>query len=332
LSGNAILKEYAAVGVTPKIISQTVSDYLKSIGDDYTYEVAEITSTSTLKISPILRSAVTVFQSMTIEDDLTINLFIEKSEMDNKIQLIRVNDVRIMSSACTLVEINGVSYYKYKVSSFVPANACDEIGVVIERIDGRTQSFSISVVSYLESLLAVSDDDNEKILAVKLLKYIQSAYSYFKPSKLAEYGRVTGLIEKYASYDLIFGNFKDEYTATGIIKDTISSVRLNLSGSMRMRFSLNPSYSGELTIVFNGETTKYNVKNGKVNGLDYIEVVMPASTINEQIVLSNSRQSLSYGLSSYITSMNNSDDTLNNLLISLSEYSSAAKVYKDSRS
>ena len=99
-----------------------------------------------------------------------------------------------------------------------------------------------------------------------------------------------------------------------------------------MLFSLNPSYSGELTIVFNGETTKYNVKNGKVNGLDYIEVVMPASTINEQIVLSNSRQSLSYGLSSYITSMNNSDDTLNNLLISLSEYSSAAKVYKDTRS
>ena len=331
LSGNTILKEHVAVGVTPKAIAQTVCDYLKSIGDDYTYDISEITSTSTVKISPVLKTSVSVFQSMTIEDDLSMYVFIEKSEMEGKIKLVRVNGVRIMPSGFTLVEINGVSYYKHKISGFIPANACDDSVVTLERTDGKTQSFTVSVVSYLESLLAVSKDDNEKILAVKLLRYIQASYFYFKPSKVAEYGRIAGIIEKHMSYDLIFGDLKDEYTATGVMKDTISSVRLNLSGSMRMRFTLNPTYTGSLTVTFNGKTTKYTVKNGKVNGVGYIEVIMPASTINDKIVLTNSKQTLSYSLSSYVTAMNNSDNALQKLLVALSEYSSAAKAYKNNK-
>jgi len=197
----------------------------------------------------------------------------------------------------------------------------------VDRIDGKTQIVCISVISYLESLLSISDNEDEKILAVKLLRYIQSAYAYFKPEKVEEYSKITNLIKKHVEYDLVFGSLEEKYTATGTMRNVIKSARLNLSGSVRVRFILNPSYTGDITVTLNGKTNEYFIKNGYVNGRGYIEVVMSASEINDYIILTTSEYNLSYGINTYSTSMNNSDGKLHQLLISLSEYSSAAKKY-----
>jgi len=327
LKGTTIFKEYVAVGITPQIKSNTVCDYLNSIGDDYTYELKRVTSTDSLVMSPVLKSSIPLFHSMIIEDDLTVYLFIEKTEMETKIKQISLNDEKLVPESFEIVRINGNNYYRYKISSYTPSTACDEAIVSVDRIDGKTQIVCISVISYLESLLSISDNEDEKILAVKLLRYIQSAYAYFKPEKVEEYSKITNLIKKHVEYDLVFGSLEEKYTATGTMRNVIKSARLNLSGSVRVRFILNPSYTGDITVTLNGKTNEYFIKNGYVNGRGYIEVVMSASEINDYIILTTSEYNLSYGINTYSTSMNNSDGKLHQLLISLSEYSSAAKKY-----
>lgn len=331
LNGATIFKEYVAQGVTPKIMSNVVCDYLNRIGGDYTYELECVSGADDVTLSPVLKSSIPLFYSMTIEDDLAMYLLIQKAEMDTKIKEIRVNGNIILPESFETVSIGDVKYNRYKISSYTPSTACDEAIISVDRIDGKTQSITISVVDYLESLLSVSDNDDEKILAVKLLGYIQSAYAYFKPEKIDEYSKITGLIKKYAEYDLVFGSLDEEYAATGMMRDVIKSARLNLSGSARIRFMLNPSYSGELTVTLNGKTDKYVIKNGLVNGHAYIEVVLSASEINDHVVLTTSAHTLTYSIHSYSTSMNNSDSKLHQLLISLSEYSSAAKKYINSK-
>jgi hypothetical protein len=268
---------------------------------------------------------------MTIEDDLTVHLFVKKSDMDEKINQIRLNGEKILSESFENVRINGYDYYRYKISSYTPSTAFDEVTISVDRLDAKTQNISVSVVSYLESLLSISNNDDEKILAVKLLRYIQSAYAYFKPAKVDESSKITNLIKKSVEYDLIFGSTEVEYTATGIMRDVIKSARLNLSGSARVRFILNPSYTGELTVTLNGKMDKYIIKNGYINGRGYIEVVMSASEINDNILLSTSDHTLAYSINTYTRSMNNSDQKLQQLLFSLSEYSSAAKKYINSK-
>ncbi len=327
LNGNALYSEYVSVGVTPKITSPIVCDYLKSLGNMYTYELEEIESPALIVLNPVLKSSVKIFQSMTIEDDLSMYLYIEKNEMDNKVVSLKIDNIRIMSNSYKLVEMNGTSYYMYRISNFSPSNACREVIVSVEQKDGKTLKYAISVVNYLESLLTISDNEDEKILVVKLLKYIQSAYEYFNVSDISECSRISNLIDKYKQYDLVFGDFKNESATTGVMRDSIKSVCFNLSASIKIRFIINPSYTGEISVTFNGDTDVYYIKNGKVNGVDYIEVTIPSYMLNTYILLNNGINSLSYGLSTYSYAMNNSDPKLQNLLICMSEYSSSARRY-----
>ena len=327
LSGNTLHSEYVAVGVTPKITAQAVIDYLKSLNGLYTYDLKEIDSKSPTVFTPVLKTAVTIFHSMSIEEDLSIYFYIEKSEMESKISSVKVDNVRIMNSSYKLVEMNGTTYYMYKISSFTPSNACTEVTVTLERTDGKTQRYVFSVINYLDSLLSISQDENEKILAVKILKYIQSAYAYFNSADVNGYEKVSALINKYKSYDLIYGDLKSESTATGVLKDTIRSACFNLSGSIRIRFLLNPSYTGEISVTLNGDTDVYYVKDGKINGYDYIEIVIPPELLNDFVLISNGTNSLEYGLGTYSAALNNSDSKLQKMLLCMSEYSSAAKKY-----
>ena len=329
LEGTTILQELVAVGVIPKATNEVLTSYLNTLGSNYTYEAKPITSTATVSISPSLKSTLTLFQSMQMEEDLSIYFYINEKEMNNNVSVVRVNGVRVMQSAYSLVDVNGVTFYRYKISSCSPSRACEDIVISVEMKDGSTKKITTSAVSYLESLLSISTNDDEKILAVKILKYIQSAYSYFSSSKIAEYAKITNLIEKYQDYDLVFGELKEESVAKGILKDTVKSVQFNMSASVRIRFNLNHSYTGDFTVTFNGKTERYSVKNGKVNGLNYVEVVMPSTLINQNLTLSNGKETINYGISAYATNMNKTDPSLHKLLLCLSEYSSAAKIYAE---
>ena len=331
LNGNVIYSEKAAVGSRPTISSTAVQNYLSQLGSSYTYDTKTISSNADVSLSPVLKSSVTLFHSMSVDEDLSIYIFIEKNEMDNKVSFITVDGIKIMSSAYTLVQANGKTYYRYKLSSVAPSSACNDTLIIIQHKDGSTKKVSISVISYLEALLCTSENEEEKILVVKLLKFIRSAYLYFNEDDAKAIEILSSLIEKYVEYDIFYGNLNSKPTSTAEVRDAISSVRFNLSCTTRIRFILNPSYTGSLKLTFEGKTTTYDVKNGKVNGINYIEVVLFADNICESVSIRSARGEISYGLGEYYYSINNYDPTLQNLMLCLSEYSSAAKQYLETR-
>ena len=331
LGGDIIETDFVAVGITPDITSLDVLSHLNSLGSDYTYDLHKITDTSEVILLPILKTKSAILQSMTIENDLTMNIYISKYEMDNTILSVKVDGTRIMKNSYELVELDGVSYYKYGISTFAPSKAFKEIDIVIEYSDGSTRTITTSAVRYLEKWLALSDDSNEKILAVKLLKYIKSAYSYFNKTSSFEEKKIDLIIERYSEYDIVFGNTEEDNVVTSGISNAIRSVCFNLSASARMRFYLNPNYTGQISIEFNGEVMDYYIYGGFTNKCDYIEVVMPANLINQSIIISDGANSISYGLNAYMTDMNNVDYKLQHMLMSLSEYSAAAELYVNSK-
>ena len=326
-SGNVLLNEYVALGVTPKLTNPIICEYLRNAGAGYTYNLSEITSTVSITLTPILKGSAPIMMSMTIENDLKMHLYIEKTEMDGKIALVTVDGIRLMSNAYELVTIDGVTYYKHDVLSFAPAKASRRIDIVVKYLDGSMKNTSVSAVDYLEELLAISETDDERVLIVKLLKYIHSAQTYFGSTSAGELDRIRGIIDTYKEYDIIFGDLKAENVATGILRDAIASVSFNLSAAVRIKLYLNSGYTGQILTRIDGVVTEYDVKNGMHNGKRYIEVVLPASKINSEIALSDGVDVVRYGLNAYYGSLNNTDTNLNNLLFCLSEYSSAAKRY-----
>ena len=326
-NGNKLLSEYIAVGVTPKLTHPTVVNYLQNEGRGYTYNLSTISEAGNVTLTPVPKESIPFMISMTFERDLVMHLYIEKSHMEGAISYIKVDGIHLMSNAYELVDIDGVYYYKYDILSFAPANASNNIDIVIEYLNGSTKCITTSAIDYLEELLALSDSDEERVLIIKLLKYIHSAQAYFGSTGINEQDRIMGIVQKYKEYDIIFGNIKKENAVTGVLRNAITSASFNLSASVKIKFYLNTDYTGPLNITLNGTTYTYNVKAGAVNGRNYVEVELAASQINEQLILSDSINVVNYGLNAYYTALNNTDLKLDNLLMCLSEYSSAAKAY-----
>lgn len=331
LDGVIIATDIVSVGVTPDITSTDVLSYLNSLGSDYTFDLQEVTNTDDVILSPILKTKNTILQSMTIENDLTMNLYIQKYEIDNTILSVKVDGTRIMKNSYELVELDGVSYYKYSILTFAPSKAFKEIDIVVEYSDGSTRTITTSAVAYLEKWLDLSNDSNEKILAVKLLKYIKNAYAYFNKASSFEEKKIDLIIDRYSEYDILYGKNEEDNVPTSGISNAVKSVCFNLSASVRMRFYLNPNYTGNISIEFNGKVLEYYVHRGFTNKCDYIEVVMPANLINKKIIISDGVNSISYGLNAYMTAMNNVDYELQQMLIALTEYSAAAEQYVNSK-
>ena len=86
-----------------------------------------------------------------------------------------------------------------------------------------------------------------------------------------------------------------------------------------------------LEVHYDGEATDYYISNGRIGGLDYIEVIMSADKVNESVTLSDHTNSITYSLSAYATALNNTNTVLHNMLTCLAEYSAAAKRYVNSK-
>ena len=325
--GKVLLSECVAVGNTPKITSQVILDYMKSTNYKYTYDVKTVTNTDKITLSPVLKNNTAIFYSMSIEEDLNLYIYIDQSTMDNNIKSVEIDGITLSADSYQKIKKNGVVYYRYLIPSIDPAKASRIINATVVEKNGKTFRLNISAVNYLESLLAVSTVESEKILAVKILRYIKIAYEYFNPCCIDEIREITDIISANKQYDLVFSGVKNENVATGSIKSAIKGARLNLSASAKFRFVLNPEYTGEITIRYNGQLRSCQINNGKFNGKDYIEIILPADAITEGITIDIGSASITYSIYAYATDMNSIDAKLTELIHSICEYSFAARNY-----
>ena len=113
------------------------------------------------------------------------------------------------------------------------------------------------------------------------------------------------------------------------IKFAVKSVALKLSASLRMRFYINPEYTGTITTEYLGNSKEIVVKDGKYNGSDYFEVELTACNMQDDIFISASGYSIVYNIENYKTMLNTRDSKLEGVLHSLGEYAAAAKEYQN---
>ena len=330
LNGEALHEEYVAVGMTPKLQNSSVTEYLKQISTEtaiYTYNTTKVASAGTISLPPVLQSNSSLLQGMDLTVDFALEIYVPKDQLENEISSVIIDGVTIAITAYTVSDVNGASYYKYRITRINPANAGKLHTVQISYNDGTVKDLEISVISYLEGLLAVSKKDNEKILAVKIIKYLKSAYIYAGNNASPDMLIIQSILDNYRKYDILYGSFENESVGTVSIKNAVSGAKLYLSASTRFRFTLNTSYSGKIDVEYLGVKKTYDVVNGSCDGLNYIQVELPVTELASDVIITVSNQSVTYNINSYYTALNTTDSTLADMLFCLNEYSLAAKDY-----
>ena len=325
-----IYEEYIAVGDTPAPTSTEVIKYLQSINgmdNSYYYNTTTVTSSETVNLTPVTPDSSSILQSMNLATDFALELYVPKNQLDNEIISLSIDGVEISKTAYSLANVSGTSYYRYRITRINPANAGKVYTVIVTYSNGSVKSMNLSVINYLERLITTTAKNSEKILAIKILKYIKSAYVYASNDNYADLAKLDRIIKAYQEYDLLYGAIKSESTGTRAVKEAISGANLYLSASARFRFVLNPTFTGTVEIEYLGIRKTYEVINGLYNGLKYIQVELSASDLNSSIKITVGENSIKYNVSSYYTALNTSDSALADLLFALNEYSEAAKNY-----
>ena len=330
LNGGVLHDEYVAIGDTPSLVNSGVISYLQSINgnkDTYYYDLSEITNDATVNLTPVKRNESSLLQGMNLATDFALELYILKEQFDNEISSVVIDGIQISRSSYTTVELNGSLYYKYRITRINPANAGKIYTVSVTYSNGITKNIDMSVVDYLQRLLiTTSGNESEKVLAVKILKYIKSAYLY--NSKNEEYlTKIDGIIKMYSQYDLLYGDIEYEQSSTKPVKEAIAGAQLYLSASARFRFVLNDSFTGMVQIEYLGVTKTFEVIDGQCCGLNYIQIELSAAELNSKLTITVGDNSINYNVSAYYSSLNTDNSYLSDMLFALNEYSKAAQNY-----
>lgn len=331
LDGTTIKNEYVAVGTTPKLIDNDVIEYLRSINTGsvvYRYSTTAVASNEAVNLTPVALDSSTILYSMNLATDFAIEIYISKAQFENGvIDSVAVNNVLLATSAFEEIEMNGTEYYRYRITRISPANACKVQNIVVSYSNSTSKVIDTSAVSYLENLLRESVKDTEKILAVKILKYIKSAYLYAGNDNITDLMLIDSIIDAFAEYDVLYSPIESSVSSTNAVRDGIASAKLFLSASARFRFKLNPKYTGEISITYLDVIKKYDVTNGLCNGYDYIELELNAAYLDSDLLIVTDGGSTNYNLKSYYTNLNTADKLLDDMLLALNEYSAAAKEF-----
>ena len=331
LLGEVILEEYVTIGEEAKPYNTTLLKYLKSVNvgsTEYVYNSFVVNRGGIYNIDPQLSNP-GIVQTMTVERDFALEILIPKSMYESQVRSLRVNDILITDYNMKLIERDGVEYYCYRMTQVSPLGIFDMQNVVLTLNDSTVKRASLSVFEYLRKLLYTSRVDSEKILAIKILKYAKSVYDYNNLTGGVDYNNLQSLIDENKQWDILYNTTEDEYTSTKDIKFAVKSVALKLSASLRMRFYINPEYTGTITTEYLGNSKEIVVKDGKYNGSDYFDVELTACNMQDDIVISASGYSIVYNIENYKTMLNTRDSKLEGVLHSLGEYAAAAKEYQN---
>lgn len=329
LNGSVIAKEVVSVGDEAAAHAIEALKYLKSINTGTTqYEYASFTvaQATSYSVYPTV-SKLGVLESMSMDGGFALEILIPKSIYETQMKSLEVNGVLIGRLSFDRVTRNGEEYYRYRITQISPLDAYKSQNIILTLNNSEVKETSISVIDYLRKLLSVTDVQEEHILGVKILKYISSIYVYNGLEATTEYKMIKELIDENRSYDVLYGESGDVYTSTAPIKNAIRSVSLNMTASLKMRFYINPEFTGKITVNYLGNSKEIVVKNGKYNSSDYFEIELTVSEIDKEITLSTGEKSIVYSVGAYKTMLNTTDPKLAGVLRALLEYGAAAKEY-----
>ncbi len=326
----------APASLTSPIYSLSLSEIYLTVSPEISESVGSVVTARGERIMQIEHDTyayrVTVAEAkfkanLLLESDFSVRFMIP---VGSNIVALEIDGVLYTVEELTeTVVYDGVTYKLVAVKGIMPNEAQDAFALnVVFTKDGikHTLISSYSVLDYLDTLL--NDTDYSRIiknLGVATLDYIAAAYRYTdKPIE----GALAALLacDAYTQYKPEAYIPGEAVTGLGTATDAISSAQLDLGASMKIRFNLNGTFSGKLTV--NG--TEYNVQSGKVGELAYIEVSMPAYELYDSVItISGENISGSYSLVQYATSstVTGGSDNLKLLISAFYTYCGCADRY-----
>jgi hypothetical protein len=235
--------------------------------------------------------------NVSLNNDFTFNFYIPKqsfvSATVDGVALADGGDVTIGNTVYKLVSHKGIA----------PALAGIEKSAVITLTNGTTEytaSYSVSIPKYVTEILEKAatpgtDAARSAPLMAAIVNYIGEAYTYF--GKTDGIDNVAALIEltkdiEAATVDV---SALTEYNTVTALGGVIEKAELNLLSTPMMRFTFVSGYTGQVTI---GGVT-YEVKDGKVNGVSYVEVSQRAKSITSPITITAGGVSAKYNTVAY---------------------------------
>ena len=245
-----------------------------------------------------------VSANLTLFTNFNLNFFVDPASIVG----VYYNGVQLES-----VDFEGLK--KYTVANITPNTAADDITVEIAVIkDGVTYRVPLtySVLTYAKQVNAGNYSTLAKQLVKSAVEYIQAAYVYCGKAAPEFVSDVT------VTRPDMTGEQVEALTAA------IQSVQLNLKESPYVRFNLKSGYTGKLKI--NGYS--YEVADGKVGELTYVELDLRAYTITDTITIT-ADTTVEYTLKDYRNSdAVQADGLLSNLIDALYTYGAYAKQYR----
>lgn len=266
--------------------------------------------------------------NLTLNSDFFLNFYIPE---DTALISFSVGGVKYnISEIEKTVMIGGKKYYVITTDAIMPSNAAEVLtyDVTLTK-DGIVHEATLgySILDYVEALLSTDYSVYAKELAVSAIEYVNAAYRYT--------GRTSSELddlrecEAYIKYTPDMVECKPVGTDHSGAKDAVKSVQLNLGSTMKMRINLVDGYTGTLAV--SGEY--YEVVDGKVGELTYVEISLPAHRLyDEFFVFSVASGAGTYMIADYVynvVSDAKTDDKTRELLLTFYSYLAYADRYEE---
>ena len=268
--------------------------------------------------------------NMTLYTDFNINFFLDKTG----INYVKVNGVDYPVADMETVGNN----YIFSLTSLDACHVAEAFEIEIGYGDGYTVSYTLSIVDYATAILGATYSDNTKQLIAAAMNYIYSAYGYAASEGL-DVPTVPAALSSLMTSDLYLAYAPKgdvnlgEGVDMGGIALAFASAQLELAARIRVRFNLNPAYTGTVTI--GGES--FAVENGinKSLGANYILVECDAFSLYDAVIrvegVDKDGATLvgAYSLATYINAVKDGVSTdAKALLDGIAAYAAAAHEYK----
>ena len=181
------------------------------------------------------------------------------------------------------ISFEGVTYVKVTYEGISPSVAGVSKSTVFTFTNGHREyiaKYSASVPKYIKAVLANadgsdSDSERSKVLLAAIVRYIDSAYTYFgKTEGTDSIAELMALTEDINVPSPDF-NALTPVNTTANVNYAFSEVTLALEATPKVRFKLASDFSGAVTVA--GKS--YDVTDGLADGLDYIDVSLSAKNI-----------------------------------------------------
>ena len=341
--GMRTYSEYWVKGSTPIPDSPEVVDLAMSDIDGKKYSFASRAVTSDTELVGVLVTDFPVRLSISLHTGFTVNTYVGITD-GVSLTGFKIDGESVTGIQCTL---DGEQYIKLSFTVDDPTEAARERKLTItfndttSDVTGATVSVDISIISYIEQILAGDYTAEEKGLMGNVLKYIKSAYEYVGNTMSPDYRAVTNLYVAYPEH-ITVSAVKRENVDMSAISSSVSGAALLLENTPAFRFYVTDSFTGYVTVSYvtavdgSSVSRTFNSDNHLLteerDGVmrRYFDLVMKPFDLASTLSIDVNGTTVEYGLNAYYHAVSDRAGSVTEFINAIFAYAESARKYRAS--